>query len=284
MTTGWPHQLEVAISRSAKSPKSWRQRRTRTAVARAATASATAGATRVAPAGTWLASKAPQRPGRTRRGPTAWCARRDTPHRHQHAHRLVLAGGRPRCRDRRGCRVHHRRRRHMVGTGPGAPPHPGGGRLRPCGRGRRGCLPRPDRRAGPGPHNAPGPVDRRPSECCTLGSGCDGGFAQFVAAPADDTHAVHSDRSDEELAAVPCAYSTAENMLQRAMVGAERVLVTGASGGVGLAAVQLAKRRGASVTAMCSATKSAAVAAQGAGRSPRRRHIARCAQDLEDRP
>lgn len=58
--------------------------------------------------------------------------------------------------------------------------------------------------------------------------------------------------SDEELAAVPCAYSTAE---------------TGASGGVGLAAVQLAKRRGATVVAVCSSAKAADVMAQGADRT-----------------
>ena len=111
------------------------------------------------------------------------------------------------------------------------------------------------------------PVDYRPFECWTFGSECDGGFAQFTVAPARETHAVRSDRSDEELAAVPCAYSTAENMLHRARVAAERVLVTGASGGVGLAAVQLAKRRGATVTAVCSAAKAADVAEQGADRT-----------------
>jgi NADPH:quinone reductase-like Zn-dependent oxidoreductase len=108
-------------------------------------------------------------------------------------------------------------------------------------------------------------VGYRPFECWTLGSECDGGFAQFTVAPAQETYAVNSTWSDAELAAVPCAYSTAENMLHRA--GArrgQRVLVTGASGGVGLAAVQLAKRRGASVIAVCSPTKADQVLAQGA--------------------
>lgn len=56
-------------------------------------------------------------------------------------------------------------------------------------------------------------------------------------------------------------------MLHRAAVTSERVLVTGASGGVGLAAVQLAKRRGATVSAVCSASKAADVTAQGADRT-----------------
>jgi NADPH:quinone reductase-like Zn-dependent oxidoreductase len=112
-----------------------------------------------------------------------------------------------------------------------------------------------------------GYVDYRPFACWTFGSECDGGFAQYAVAPACDTYAVDCDWSDAELAAIPCAYSTAENMLHRAAVGAERVLVTGASGGVGLAAVQLAKRRGATVVAVCSAGKAPEVKAQGADRT-----------------
>ena len=109
-------------------------------------------------------------------------------------------------------------------------------------------------------------VGFRPYECWTIGSECDGGFAQFSIAPAIETHAVACNWTDAELASVPCAYSTAENMLHRANVGAERVLVTGASGGVGSAAVQLAKRRGAEVTALSSASKTAEVMALGADR------------------
>lgn len=109
-------------------------------------------------------------------------------------------------------------------------------------------------------------VDYRPYECWTYGSEIDGGFAQFTVAPSREVYAVRCDWSDAELASIPCAYSTAENMLHRAGVGAERVLVTGASGGVGSAAVQLAKRRGAEVIAICAAAKSDEVRALGADR------------------
>ena len=109
-------------------------------------------------------------------------------------------------------------------------------------------------------------VDYRPFECWTFGSECDGAFAQYAKAPAAETFAVDCDWSDAELASIPCAYSTAENMLHRADVGAETVLITGASGGVGSAAVQLARRRGAEVIAVASQAKAEEVRALGADR------------------
>ena len=94
-----------------------------------------------------------------------------------------------------------------------------------------------------------------PYECWTFGSECDGAFAQFTKAPALETFCVRCDWTDAELASIPCSWSTAENMLHRAAAGAERVLVTGASGGVGSAAVQLARRRGAEVIAVAAQAK-----------------------------
>ena len=108
-------------------------------------------------------------------------------------------------------------------------------------------------------------ADYRPYACWYFGSECDGGFAQYTRVPADAAVSVHSALSDAELASFPCAYSTAENLVDRAGVKAgERVLVTGASGGVGSAAVQLARRRGAHVIAVAGTDKHAAVRALGA--------------------
>jgi len=109
------------------------------------------------------------------------------------------------------------------------------------------------------------PVDYQPFVCWTVGSECDGGFAQYMTAYGAETFKVDCDWSDIELASIPCAYSTAENMLERANVSeGEIVLITGASGGVGSAAVQLAKRRGAKVIAQSGEAKLNEVKALGA--------------------
>jgi len=100
-----------------------------------------------------------------------------------------------------------------------------------------------------------------------MASDFDGAFAQYVKVPASEVFPVNCDWSDEELATIPCAYGTAENMLHRAqLTGGENVLVTGASGGVGSATVQLARRRGALVTAIAGRDKMEAVRALGCDR------------------
>ncbi|GAB3486795.1 alcohol dehydrogenase family protein [Marinomonas epiphytica] len=98
-----------------------------------------------------------------------------------------------------------------------------------------------------------------------MASDYDGAFAQFVKIPASEVFPVECDWSDAELGTIPCAYGTAETMLHRTQVSAnDHVLVAGASGGVGSALVQLAKRRGATVTAICGRDKFDQVKAIGA--------------------
>ena len=97
-----------------------------------------------------------------------------------------------------------------------------------------------------------------------MASDFDGAFAEYVKVPASEVFPVDCDWSDAELATIPCAYGTAENMLHRAALGSgERVLITGASGGVGSAAIQLARRRGARIVAVTSRDKTAAMLALG---------------------
>ncbi len=98
-----------------------------------------------------------------------------------------------------------------------------------------------------------------------MASDFDGAFADYVVVPATEAFPVDCDWSDVELGSIPCAYGTSENMIHHANVtDVDHVLVTGASGGVGSASVQLAKRRGATVTAVASRSKADAVAALGA--------------------
>jgi NADPH:quinone reductase-like Zn-dependent oxidoreductase len=100
-----------------------------------------------------------------------------------------------------------------------------------------------------------------------FGSECNGSFAEYTCVPSANAHAISSDLSDAELASFPCAYAAAEHMLERSQVAAgDEVLITGASGGVGSAAVQLAVRRGARVIAVTSPAKEEVITALGASR------------------
>ena len=98
-----------------------------------------------------------------------------------------------------------------------------------------------------------------------IGHGRDGGYAEYCAVPADHAYVVTSEMSDAELATFCCAYLTAEHMLNRAtVVAGESVLVTGASGGVGGALIQLCRIRGAIPYAVTSESKTDRVKQLGA--------------------
>ncbi len=116
------------------------------------------------------------------------------------------------------------------------------------------------------PTNQPVPTQNEPTKFVAIGSEFDGAFAQYCTLPADRLFDVsNSPLSDVEIAALPCAFGTAWNLLSRSNVSdGDKVLITGASGGVGLAAVQLAKLRGAQVTGIASPAKQDVVRLSGA--------------------
>jgi len=98
-----------------------------------------------------------------------------------------------------------------------------------------------------------------------FGSECDGGYAQYTKTDHRNVGVIESELSDAELATFSCSYTTAEGMLSRANVSCEdTVLITGASGGVGSALIQLAKRRGATVVGLASEAKHEALKPLGA--------------------
>ena len=102
------------------------------------------------------------------------------------------------------------------------------------------------------------------NNCWTLGSECNGGFAQYTAVRSSEVFVINSDWSDTDLGSIPCAYSTAEGLLHRVKLEKETILITGASGGVGSAAIQLAKLRDANVIAQCAVEKKEEVIQIGA--------------------
>lgn len=81
-----------------------------------------------------------------------------------------------------------------------------------------------------------------------------GAFAEFVCVPAAHVVRIPPDVSFTAAAAVPTSGMTALQALRlgRGTASGDRVLVNGASGGVGTFAVQLAKSMGAHVTGVCS--------------------------------
>ncbi|MEM7301410.1 MAG: alcohol dehydrogenase family protein [Pseudomonadota bacterium] len=94
------------------------------------------------------------------------------------------------------------------------------------------------------------------NKCGYLGSEADGGYADFMIIDHRNVRPIDCDLSNAELATFAISYSTAENMLNRALVGdGDAVLIPGASGGVGSALIQLAKRRGAKTIALASKAK-----------------------------
>lgn len=95
-----------------------------------------------------------------------------------------------------------------------------------------------------------------PANSGYFGSEANGGYAEYTKVRAANAVPVTSPLSDAELASFPCAYTTAENLVQRtAPRPGESVAITGASGGVGSAAIQLCRLRGCRVVAIASPAK-----------------------------
>ncbi len=97
---------------------------------------------------------------------------------------------------------------------------------------------------------------QNPEQAGYFGSELDGGFAEYTKVRSENAIRISSPLSDAELATFACAYTTAENLVQRtAPRPGETVVITGASGGVGSAAIQLCRLRGCRVIALASPSK-----------------------------
>jgi NADPH:quinone reductase-like Zn-dependent oxidoreductase len=95
---------------------------------------------------------------------------------------------------------------------------------------------------------------------------CDGSFAEFATARPDTLAPKPATLSFVQAAAIPTSAATALAAVRDAghVTAGQQVLVIGASGGVGLFAVQIAKALGAEVTGVCGTTKVALVRSAGA--------------------
>lgn len=85
-----------------------------------------------------------------------------------------------------------------------------------------------------------------------IGEHTQGGFAEYVAVPAANTFVIPDDYPLERAAAAPLVFLTAwRGLMSRGRLReGESVLITGASGGVATAAIQIARRAGARVFAL----------------------------------
>ncbi len=95
---------------------------------------------------------------------------------------------------------------------------------------------------------------------------CDGSFAEYARAQVGLLALKPGVLSFEKAAAIPVSGATAlQAVRDRAQVRpGDKVLIIGASGGVGTFAIQIAKAFGAEVTAVCSTAKIDLVRALGA--------------------
>ena len=59
----------------------------------------------------------------------------------------------------------------------------------------------------------------------TVGSECNGGFAEYTSIRSSEAFTINSNWTDAEIASIPCAYSTAEGLLHRSQVGKEKVFL-----------------------------------------------------------
>ena len=93
-----------------------------------------------------------------------------------------------------------------------------------------------------------------------------GTCAELVAVPTDELAPRPRGLSAERAAALPLVALTALQALRDLgeLRAGQRLLVNGASGGVGTVALQIARARGAQITAVCSAANAAMVRALGA--------------------
>ena len=95
---------------------------------------------------------------------------------------------------------------------------------------------------------------------------CNGSFAEYASTPADTLAPKPANLTFEQAAAIPTSAVAALQALRNAggVKSRQRVLLVGASGGVGLFAVQIAKAFGAEVTGVCGTAKVDLVRSLGA--------------------